>query len=298
MENFLNFIRKSHLLVGFDFDLKFIDNWKISWILTFIKYSNLTILIIGLIQMLLYLIIEGLSGQMFIDTIYLMILTIHGITKILIEMVYLEKMKIFISRIDEVYKTNFGGYLTKDGQKYSKFAARTWSGLFVFAVLMTVMQFAVKFVKYLIQSPTNIRNPEAFLFGCYFPFDSYNYVPWILIYMFIVYLRAISTCLFSDHIAIFKIIMLTNCFERLAEDLKEVIDGHKRREFSDTGKMLKNIVDVHNKLIEFCAELNEFYKYLFGLSALTDTFILATIGYMCIVRFILNFLTQRHVNFI
>lgn len=285
MEKFLDFTQMAHLLVGFDFSEKFKDSLRIQKVLIVVKYSNLFVLIFGFLQMLLYLIIEGFAGQMFIDTIYLIILNIHGIFKVFMELKYAKKIKDFINRIDDVYKQDLGGHSTEHGLKFAEFSTKVWWILYIIASLMPVMQIVIKFIKYFITPAEYLRSSEIFLFGCYFPFDSYNYLPWTFIYTCVIHLRTINTCVVLDHVAIFKTILLTNCFEKLGEDVKEAINGSESRGFLETKKIMANTIDVHNKLLEFCAELNDFYKHIFSLSAMTDTFILATVGYMSAVSF-------------
>lgn len=283
MEKFLNIIQKSHLLIGFDFEGRFRNNNQISKFLTFIKYSNLIILITGFLQMLTYITSADSSDSLFMDTTLQLILSFHGIFKVISELLYFDGIKKFLSRIDEVYKTNLRGYSTENGNKLMDKMAKFTLAFYFASNMMPVLEFSSGLISYLLSHPEDMRTKPIFQFGCYFPFDKYNYLPWTLIYMLIIHLRILNTLTVFDQIAVFKTLYLANCFERLADDLKEVIDGSNNRKLSETKKMLGNIVDVHNKLIAFCAELNEFYKYVLLLFGSGDAFIVAVVAYMSVV---------------
>lgn len=192
-----------------------------------------------------------------------------------------------IRSIESCYKINFKFSIRGKGGKFvEKFGnvGVAVCGIFFAIPILKIIEGTVRM---LISLYAHTR-PEGLLLNIlYWPFDPYDYLPWTFYYDMLKLFFAMAPALLGNQLMVSTTVFLSMCFEELAYEVKDVINESKNRSFLETKKKLKNLVQIHQQLIDYSKELNSIYGmsmlYIFmQASSLVGIYVFFAVVSLCI----------------
>lgn len=271
-------------LIGFDFHGKFDGFPEKLKALKILRCLNFGLMIISFIQAIIYCFKSDWNDKQIVDTIVHAIFFYTAFTRTFVLMRHLPKIRNMIFRINQVYKIDLNGDFHLQGTNFMELMAKTGFRIVTFLSSLPVLLLIVGAIKMFIFWLKSAKPTNLFKYGMYFPFDPYDHLPWTYFYVgYVGWLSIFSSVIFDQMVVLCPTSYLAVCFEKLADDFKEVIEKSSSSTLLKTRRKLRRCVDVHNQLIGFCNEINSFFRILILQFSILGPVIVAVLGYRAVV---------------
>lgn len=278
MRKYFQLIKKFLLPLGFDVDGKFRESPRISRGLFLLKWINLVVMIIGLVQIWLFVFFGDFSDALYLQTVLIAAFGTQGVLKFVIFIRNIDRMIALQENIECCYNRKLSQARFEENL-FFKYIKRFAIGVFYVNLSTVTCIHFIYLIRIIIGFVTNSHPGTVFFYKLYWPFDGYDFLPLTFIYSFLVLTLFEISAFMIDQLAILATTSLAICFEKLGDEIREIIDESDSRTFNETREKLTKCVDSHNQLIEFSNELNSIY----GISLLT--FVLQCSILVCILEF-------------
>jgi len=287
MRTFFDFIKLIFLLFGFDVDGKLSPSARISTILNFWKFINPILMVIGSIQLWIY--ISKLSKDNSTIEVAITILDVPFFVQAVVgylTLITTGKSSIeLIRKIEKIYEE-----ITKNGQKIEdeeivKNAHSIGNKIFGIITGVIVLNCLVNSVKIFVAYLTDTHPGELFFpISFWFPEYFHRSLLFLTIYnTFVLMLFNFSTLVVPELIFITSA-YLAESFDRLGDKVKEAIDGTENRSFLETKRTFAVCVDLHNELIKLADESNMLYGYFNFILLFVVSISICLLGIMTMVN--------------
>ncbi|KAG5683511.1 hypothetical protein PVAND_012785 [Polypedilum vanderplanki] len=279
-----NYLIKIRLLFfGFDIDGNLQNFPRLLRFLKFWKYIVTILLFLGILQVFTFIIFHDPSDFQYLLTVFVAILSIESITKWILMNLNWNRMELLYKNIIEFHDINYGKINSKN-ERILKIISRFITIYFVFDISANLFEYVTILLQIYSDFVNQTYTEIKFSFGLYWPFNSENHRLIILFYMFSLPLLFAAIVLMIDQFMIFTIAYLAICFDRLGDEMIEIIDGSEYRAFRDTKKMLAKCVDKHNQLIVLCDEMNLIYGANSIVYFVPTSFLMCLLGFAMIKK--------------
>lgn len=280
MKAFCEVINKVLVILGFDIFGRY--RHKISFLMSAIKYFNLSILTIGLVLIWLYILDQDPSANTIIQLLNALHGTICGIRFLTICFNGTEIGK-FITSLRKTYDENFG---SKPKTKFLRLLPRFSIPIFFVNVALIIINNGIQIVRMFICYLTGIKITDAFAVKFWWTFDPYDHILPVFTFQLYVHVLWQLTAGIMDGLVVFSVSLLTECFHKLGEEIKEVIDG----DFEDKKERLKKLIDIHCELIDFHKRLESLFGIAIFVVFFVSSLAICILGFMAVyVKFLYKF---------
>lgn len=287
MDRHLNFIKKILLFLGFDLECK-LKSFSPQIVRAYqkLKYVNLIILIVTSIIIWFEVIGDDSRSITYFITLYEGILFTQSTLRMCLLIVKIDKIYKLITDIDTLYAENFKIYSTKHIKLFT-IVRRFGIGNFLFLIGPSEVIFIVNLIITSKGYFSGIPLAEIEVVNQVWPTKPIFYLPWT--FLFTEWCRNTNdfTVLIVDHLLILTSTQLIVSFDRLAEEVKYVIDRSDLIPYRETKLNLAKCVNIHNKLIEFSGELNSIYGISLFAFIVQASILICLLGFIVIVGSIL-----------
>lgn len=259
MERNLKIIKKSLILLGFDIEKKFIENPLISNALKCLRLVTLVAVISTITQSFVFFYVSLLDDPNKWRALTSMLYSTNSLLVFFSMFKNIDDMMELIRSIESCYKLKFKDNIRGHGGKFAEKFGKVGASVCGTFFAIPILKIFEGTVRMLISLYTGIRPQGLFLSILYWPFDPYDYLPWTFYYDMLKLFFAMAPALLGNQLMVSTTVFLSMCFEELAYEVKDVINGSRNRSFLDTKRKLRNSVQIHQQLIEFSKELNSLY---------------------------------------
>lgn len=282
MEKYFRFIKKVLLLYGFIPDESCQTHPAMKRALSAWKCFNLLLMTVGLFQIWLHTISRGKLNHMVIIGSVAGSIGIQGVLKLSVLFLSHKDMMELIMDIDRLYNKHFE---LASSESFLNFIGKVGIKIFTVNIVLAIFTITGSFSILLMSLITGDRPNGVFSVDLYFPFNEYDYLPWTLFYVTYIQYSQFFAQLVVDHLVVIAAAHLVISFDRLADEVKDVINGSDKRPFHETKLRLAKCVDFHNQLIEYCNKLNRVFGVSLFAFIAQASIILCFLGFLTIVRF-------------
>jgi len=225
MKRFILYLEKTLYLIGIDINGKFISNRVLSRRLKILRLTNLVFMAIVFLQALIYILNSDWNDPVIVDTILHAIFFNTAFSRILIFMIYIPEIKILINSVDQVYKNDLCKIANENRAALVESMSKIGVRMVNLLSSLPMIVFVSGSIKILVFWIRNEKPSHIFLFRLYFPFDPYDHLLWTHIYTCYVDWLSIFASQISDQLLVLVTTSyITACFEKLADNIKEIID--------------------------------------------------------------------------
>ncbi|KAG5683509.1 hypothetical protein PVAND_012783 [Polypedilum vanderplanki] len=273
-------IQKVVLFFGLDINGKYSSHPKISKFLVIWKYFLHIFLIIGVSQIWIKLIVYPTSELFNLTSWFMAFMGIQSILKVTLMNKNIHQMTSLITRISAFHINNYGALDLKN-EKFMKILYKFAAGMNFFIIFSCTIAYLGYFIQMILEYFNGTSSDMEFPFQLFWPFSESDYRIFIMIYIMFLHILANYGVFANNHIMTYTVAFLAICFDRLAGEVKEIINESDKRSFQNTKRILAEYVDKHNQLIEFRKNLNSLY----GITVLTFT--VQSSAVICMMGFII-----------
>ena len=258
--NFFQFIKIMFLFFGFDLDGNFASSPNISTILRLWMFLNPILMIIGMIQLWIYLIlmpIDSMASEITI-IIFSILFALNSFAGYLTIIATRKSSINLMMDIEKNYsKTTNSSLIEDEDIVKSSFSM----GLKFFAMIIgsVVLNLVTCLGKIAIGIFTNSDPGNLSMMLMWYPAVLENSHLFVAIYDPLLMLLFCVSNLFVPEMIFITSAYLTASFDKLGDKVKDVIDGTENRSFLETKRKLAECVDLHSELIKLTDESNKLY---------------------------------------
>jgi hypothetical protein len=264
MDQFLRIIKNLLFALGVDIDRKFQAQVRVQRAFLAWRATVFSMMVLSMVQILYDIRTTEAKGIVYCLTVYEAIILAQGIFNFILVMTRIREIFTLCKKLKNFYADNYGALEKKQEKKMAAIFGFLIIGFIVLVLSgeINILLSVTKVTKsHLIKGVPldEIEVPQSF-----WPFHARFYLPWTFPYMSVYVIIKVCAVTVIHQLFMMSAVQLSFCFDKLGDEVKEVIDGSLTRAFRDTKEMLAKCVDRHCQLIEFYNEISA----LFGPSLL------------------------------
>ncbi|KAG5683510.1 hypothetical protein PVAND_012784 [Polypedilum vanderplanki] len=268
------------LFFGFDIDGQLKDYPKFNKVLKHWTRFVLVILIVANIQIWTFVCIHSTTDLFYLMTIHFGLTSFQALFKLISLRLNWNKMTSLYKNIKTFYSSNYG-QRSLENTKFINFLNRFIAAFFtsiISAVLVTYLSESFQMLlDFIFETNTDLKN----FIGFYWPIDNiYKYRWFIISYTTLLLLLNTSVAFMIDEFMLLTVGNLAICFDRLGDEVQNIIDESEDRAFHDTKEMLEKFIDKHNQLIEFSNDINSTFAIVSFLFIIPASIAICIIGFV------------------
>lgn len=280
MDGYYNLIKRSFIIMGFDYDLSFQNSPFKLLALNFLKLLNIICLIISTMQCLISVITESISDPRTLGTVAFSVYSIQTLGKLLFYLIASEK----VSRLSKDVRVTYNKFKHSEGnEKFFRKSSKVCSRIFLFNNINLGAYSLIALVRVIQSNIMQKPIDDIFPVRTYWPFDPFDYLPWTLLFNAYTNVMTNIVSMIAEQIFVFVVAHMIAIFDSLNDELMKIIEEIDKESIQVTKKKLEGCIVIHNELIGHAKRVNSMLGFPLFL------FLMQSYCTICFLEFLTTF---------